>query len=122
MGRRQLDKVIDTLWVVVPHKCLAVLSFQRTEGAAEGRLSQNTTLDILEAKDPNPQQTEAGVAKCVWRYFSLHSTKISCAAQRCAGACRMSGADGTFSSTKASMSETGHRHHIPWDHNDFPTK
>ena len=41
-----LTNVIDALWVVVSQKCLAALSAQRTEGAAEGRLSQFTTLDV----------------------------------------------------------------------------
>ena len=47
--------VIDALWVVVSHKCLAALLVQRTKGAAEGRLSQNTTW-----QDPNPQQDRSG--------------------------------------------------------------
>ena len=40
--------------------CLAALSVQRTESAAEGRLSQNTTLKCPEFKDPNPQQDRGG--------------------------------------------------------------
>ena len=40
--------------------CLAALSVQRTESAAEGRLSQNTTLMCPEFKDPNPQQDRGG--------------------------------------------------------------
>ncbi len=105
-GRRQLDNVIDALWVVVPHKCLAALSVQRSEGAAEGRLSQNTTLDMSWSQGPEPttRQRRGLQSVCVGgvtNLLSLHSTKISCAApQWCAGMCRMSGVDGTLSSTK----------------------
>ena len=76
-GLRQLDNIIDALWVVIIQKSLA-------EGAAEGRLSQNTIFDGLEAHDLNPQPDRGGsLHVCVGddsltSLLSLLSTRILC--------------------------------------------
>ena len=133
-GLRQLDNIIDALWVVIIHKSLAALSVQRTEGAAEGRLSQNTTFDGLEAQDLNPQQDRGGgLHVCVGddsltNLLSLLSTRISCA-----GTCRICPASTAFCQPEALCQRTSHRHRTSlgsqrfahraatWDFNCFTT-
>ena len=62
---------------------LAALSVQRTEGAAEGRLSQNTTLMCLETQVPNSHEIEAGICNmCVrenrWTNLLLEPQAEAC--------------------------------------------
>ena len=110
-GLTQLDNIIDALWVVIIHKSLAARSVQRTEGAAERRLSQNTTFDGLQAQDLNPQQDRGGsLHVCVGddsltNLLSLPSTRISCA-----GRCRICPASTAFCQAEALCQRTGHRH------------
>ena len=55
------------LWVVIIHKGLAALSVQRTKGAAEGRLSQNTILTVLKPRTQIYNKIEAGVTCVYWK-------------------------------------------------------
>ena len=53
------------MWVVISHNSLAAPSVHRTEGAAEGKLSQNTTFDCLEVLDRKHIKRAAEVCTCV---------------------------------------------------------